>query len=563
MKVIHSIVTAVALASIGGTACAQLYGISNNNSGTNAIFQINPANGDLSHMVTVTMPGFAVGRCLALTANPVNGQLFAVLQTGTGALTRRLAIVNPTTGVATDVGPLTSQSISSLTFLGTTLYATSGQQGTNTETLFTVNTTNAALAVVAPLGNGNDGEIIASHPNGLLYHSSGNGTALFESINPVGNVVTPIGQAFGECFGLGWHGGLGLMFGSEIQGDLFTVNLATGARTIIGAMTDQTPNAGGVRGLAYVPPAAKVYGICNPFGDATANRIYEINPANADVASIVQVTMPGFTLGRSLSLAADPVGGGLFAVVQTGANSSTRHLVRVNPSTGVCVDIGALSQAIACLTFQGNTLYAVSGAQGTNPETLFTLNTSTAALTVVQALGNGNDGEIIAAHPSGLLYHSSGNATALFESIDPLTHVVTPLGQASGECFGMGWNPGLGLMFGSDIASTLYTVDLATGARTTVGAMSDQLGNPDNRAMAYVATRACGLADVGKQGGVVGADDHLDNNDFIVFIDLFFAHHPAADVGVQGGVSGFDNIWDNNDFIAFIDDFFNAPASCR
>jgi hypothetical protein len=66
----------------------------------------------------------------------------------------------------------------------------------------------------------------------------------------------------------------------------------------------------------------------------------------------------------------------------------------------------------------------------------------------------------------------------------------------------------------------------------------------------------CGPADVGGTGGVPGADGHLDNNDFIVYIDTFFAHAPAADVGSTGGVPGHDGAWDNNDFVVFIDQFF-------
>ncbi len=69
-------------------------------------------------------------------------------------------------------------------------------------------------------------------------------------------------------------------------------------------------------------------------------------------------------------------------------------------------------------------------------------------------------------------------------------------------------------------------------------------------------TTACGPADVGRQGGAHGADGVLDNNDFIVFIDLFFSQSPLADRGTTGGVPGSDGAWDNNDFIVFIDQFF-------
>ena len=60
------------------------------------------------------------------------------------------------------------------------------------------------------------------------------------------------------------------------------------------------------------------------------------------------------------------------------------------------------------------------------------------------------------------------------------------------------------------------------------------------------------------QGGLSGSDGQFDNNDFIAFINLFFAQSPAADMGVQGGLAGSDGQWDNNDFIAFIGRFFEG-----
>ena len=85
-----------------------------------------------------------------------------------------------------------------------------------------------------------------------------------------------------------------------------------------------------------------------------------------------------------------------------------------------------------------------------------------------------------------------------------------------------------------------------------------------------VTTNACGAsaspgaslsvrsADVGGVGGVPQSDGALDNNDFVVFIDLFFGHDPRADVGSTGGVPGPDGAWDNNDFVVFIDLYFSG-----
>ncbi|HYD02173.1 MAG TPA: GC-type dockerin domain-anchored protein, partial [Phycisphaerales bacterium] len=63
-------------------------------------------------------------------------------------------------------------------------------------------------------------------------------------------------------------------------------------------------------------------------------------------------------------------------------------------------------------------------------------------------------------------------------------------------------------------------------------------------------------ADVGTVGGVPGQDGALDNNDFVVFIDYFFAQNALADRGTTGGVPGADGQWNNNDFVVFIDQFF-------
>ena len=70
----------------------------------------------------------------------------------------------------------------------------------------------------------------------------------------------------------------------------------------------------------------------------------------------------------------------------------------------------------------------------------------------------------------------------------------------------------------------------------------------------------CGVADVGRQGGVAKPDGALDNNDFVAFIDLFFAGDVRADLGVQGGLPGRDGLFDNNDFIEFIGAFFDGCA---
>jgi hypothetical protein len=107
-----------------------------------------------------------------------------------------------------------------------------------------------------------------------------------------------------------------------------------------------------------------------------------------------------------------------------------------------------------------------------------------------------------------------------------------------------------------DIGDTGFAVtseSLSAGGSLTLNVFSNFPGAPTN----------CSPADLGIQGGEEGQDRHLDNNDFIVFINYFFAHDARADVGRQGGEHGSDAAWDNNDFVAFIDFFFNDAAACN
>jgi len=129
-----------------------------------------------------------------------------------------------------------------------------------------------------------------------------------------------------------------------------------------------------------------LYGISNGFGTEADNQIYQINPATGTISNAHQVTLAGFTVGSSQAMAARPSDGVLFAVIQT--TDVVRRLVTINPNTGVATAVGALTNQISSLAFRANgTLWAVSGDGGSPAETLYTVNTSNATLTLQFALG--------------------------------------------------------------------------------------------------------------------------------------------------------------------------------
>ena len=116
------------------------------------------------------------------------------------------------------------------------------------------------------------------------------------------------------------------------------------------------------------------------------------------------------------------------------------------------------------------------------------------------------------------------------------------------ECLGFGgWTP---FTVNTGFVAGVNNLDFLVRDVGFIGALRvDFLGGGLQR---------CGQADLGRQGGVAGYDGLLDNNDFIVFVDLFFGHDAVADMGSQGGAVGADQAWDNNDFVVFIDRFFGG-----
>ncbi|MFT3685568.1 MAG: GC-type dockerin domain-anchored protein [Phycisphaerales bacterium] len=108
------------------------------------------------------------------------------------------------------------------------------------------------------------------------------------------------------------------------------------------------------------------------------------------------------------------------------------------------------------------------------------------------------------------------------------------------------------------------TFDIATGG-TITGAfdhvLTSGLTSPKRFGARVDAGRIrltvlCGAADIAGAGADANGDGLLNNNDFIVFINKFFAQDPSVDFGSTGGFQGSDGRFDNNDFIAFIDLFF-------
>jgi hypothetical protein len=203
------------------------------------------------------------------------------------------------------------------------------------------------------------------------------------------------------------------------------------------------------------------------------NNIDTLDPLTGQAITTVPITLAGVGVtGGFWGLDQQPGTGTLFAIWKR------TELVTINPTTGAMVDIGPIGHNVGGITFatigSTPTLYMVTGASDeTNPDTLYTLNTSTGAATLVLAFATGNNlGETIAFNPfDGMLYRLYGSGTIgvnqFMVSVNPNTLAVTNI-PLTGDTYNQAtslthWAGKFLLMAGHD--SNLYLV--TTGGNVT------------------------------------------------------------------------------------------------
>src|SRR5690606_11000345 len=209
---------------------------------------VNPFTGTTISSVPITSSAGQVNWANGLAVHPLTGALWAILYvSGSG---RVLARLDPTTGIATVVGP-TGRAFAGIAFAANgTLYGVTGDgDQVAPETLFTLNLQTGAPTQVLALGNGDDGETIGFDPvTGNLLHASGYFSPVLERIDLGSLTVTSVptsGSPYIEALAIThWVGSNFLM--SDINDDLFVVS-ADGVVSKIATLDHSF-----IKGLAFV-----------------------------------------------------------------------------------------------------------------------------------------------------------------------------------------------------------------------------------------------------------------------------------------------------------------------
>ena len=80
------------------------------------------------------------------------------------------------------------------------------------------------------------------------------------------------------------------------------------------------------------------------------------------IISSVNISGLGFTTTGVNGLARDPTDGTFYGIAKDQANGTNRHLISINPTTGVSVDIGGMGERFSTLGINGDgTLRAITG----------------------------------------------------------------------------------------------------------------------------------------------------------------------------------------------------------
>lgn len=141
--------------------------------GSSLLRRLDPTSGEELEAVAIDLDGRPIDGVLGLAVDPTTDSLYAILRMeDTGD--RELAMLDPVTGVGTQVGVL-SDYFSAIAFdADGVLFGLTGRRAEQRESLFLLNKNNASAVFIQAFSYGGSGEALAFNPeDGLLYRASG------------------------------------------------------------------------------------------------------------------------------------------------------------------------------------------------------------------------------------------------------------------------------------------------------------------------------------------------------------------------------------------------------
>ena len=187
-----------AAATIGGHGVVPLRGLTWEQGGAERLLASHPHRNELYELSPTTATATLLGGLdiandsvlgiNGLATDPSDGSIYAIvrLRDTANRRMRELVTVDVNARVVTRIGTLSEEGVASLAFYPDgALYAATGDGGTNPESLWSVDKTDASMRLIIPMGDGNAGEAIAyipAHLSGTLVVTAVEGVAVFNEL---------------------------------------------------------------------------------------------------------------------------------------------------------------------------------------------------------------------------------------------------------------------------------------------------------------------------------------------------------------------------------------------
>ncbi|MGJ8662716.1 MAG: hypothetical protein ACSHWU_03650 [Marinicella sp.] len=232
--------------------------------------------------------------------------------------------------------------------------------------------------------------------------------------------------------------------------------------------------------LVQAQGGVQLYGVDRDEGDSSINGgLYTIDQQTGEYFNVVSTTEGG-DFKHVIAMALDTSDSETVYVVYEadGSDRATRSLGTINLNTGVITSIAALDDAVADIAFDDmGQMYGIVGDGGTDSSTLFSIDKSTAVMTLMVAMdSNLGDGEALGYNfDDGLLYRRSGNGSDENEltSIDPSNPVPSSTlvigADSSAEGLALLYDIDTGLFLELDRDERLVTIDPVTAELSVIG----------------------------------------------------------------------------------------------
>ncbi len=282
------------------------------------------------------------------------------------------------------------------------------------------------------------------------------------------STITLTGVTSGEkIMAIDFRPATGQLYGLGSNSRLYVINHETGAATALGTASFTPALTGALAGFDFNPTVDRIRVV------TSAGQNLRLNPETGTVAATDANLNPGSPMVAGAAYTNSAAGAS--ATVLYDIDLATNKLYKQDPpNNGTLVEVGALGVTPGPATDAGfdispdNTVALASLANG-SATTLYQINLNTGKAISLGNTSAGIIGLAIPAMPVAWAVDANNNLLAFNYSnmSTPVSKVITGL-QAGETILGIDMRPATGQLYALGTTSRLYTLNMATGAATSV-----------------------------------------------------------------------------------------------